>query len=109
MRLFTFLPPFLLVGLFTAATAAHEHNVTLPKNPRINQTPSFTLDELYNLTTAFVEAFMYPNNLAQTASINSTIFSEDVLGRVDVTRTFPGREASPLNSLSIPNVLTPSS
>lgn len=34
---------------------------------------------------------IYPANLEQTASINSTIFSVDVLGRVDATRTFVGR------------------
>lgn len=54
--------------------------------------PNFTFDELYSLTTTFLDAYMYPNNSAQALSINSTLFSEDVIGRVDVTRVFVGRE-----------------
>lgn len=63
-------------------------------DPKVKQTPSFSISELYNLTTVFWDAFMYPNNLAQSQSINSSIFAPDVLGRVDATRTFPGQEVS---------------
>jgi len=35
---------------------------------------------------------MYPNNSIQASKINSTLFSEDVQGRVDLTSTFEGRE-----------------
>lgn len=56
------------------------------------QTPSFTYSQLLNLTTTFFDTFVYPNNGAEAKKINSTLFSEDVLGRVDVTRTFNGRE-----------------
>jgi len=42
--------------------------------------------------TNFLEAFTYPNDTIQTNMINSTLFSEDVQGRVDLTNTFDGRE-----------------
>lgn len=42
--------------------------------------------------TRFADAFMYPNNTAEAAKINSTLFSEDVQGRADLTNTFDGRE-----------------
>ena|ERR1700685_4411428 len=48
----------------------------------------------------FADAFMYPNNTAQAQTINSTLFSENIQGRVDLTSTFDGRE---LNT----EVLTP--
>ncbi|CAC9889094.1 unnamed protein product, partial [Aureobasidium pullulans] len=35
---------------------------------------------------------MYPNNIAQSLAINSTLLSDDVLGRVDATRDYAGRE-----------------
>jgi len=60
-------------------------------NSKVKQTPSFTNAELYNMTRHFFDQFVYPANLKQSASINSTLFSEDVLGRVDATRTFVGR------------------
>jgi hypothetical protein len=40
----------------------------------------------------FADAFMYPNNTAQAQTINSTLFSENIQGRVDLTSTFDGRE-----------------
>ena len=40
----------------------------------------------------FADAFMYPNNTAEAAKINSTLFSENIQGRVDLTSTFDGRE-----------------
>lgn len=35
---------------------------------------------------------MYPNNAVQAKMINSTLFADNVKGRVDVTRTFDGPE-----------------
>jgi hypothetical protein len=35
---------------------------------------------------------MFPNNTIQAATINSTLFSEDIQGRVDLTSNFDGRE-----------------
>lgn len=40
----------------------------------------------------FADAFMYPNNTIEAAKINSTLFSDTVQGRVDLTSTFDGRE-----------------
>ena len=42
--------------------------------------------------TRFVDAFMYPNNTVEASKINSTLFAENVQGRVDLTSTFDGRE-----------------
>ncbi|TVY83101.1 hypothetical protein LSUE1_G005917, partial [Lachnellula suecica] len=36
--------------------------------------------------------FIYPANVEQAKSINSTLLAEDAQGRVDITRTFDGRE-----------------
>ena len=35
---------------------------------------------------------MYPLNIAQASSINSSLLSSDILGRVDATRDYAGRE-----------------
>ena len=49
----------------------------------------------------FADAFMYPNNTAEASKINSTLFAENIQGRVDLTSTFDGRELNtevfPLN------------
>jgi len=84
-----------LTSAMPSASASHNHMAAaLIHDPKVKQTPSFSISELYNLTTVFWDAFMYPNNLAQSQSINSSIFAPDVLGRVDATRTFPGQEVS---------------
>jgi len=84
-----------LTSALPSTSASHAHMATaLVHDPQIKQTPSFSIGELYNLTTAFWDAFMYPNNLAQSEAINSSIFASDILGRVDATRTFPGQEVS---------------
>ena len=49
--------------------------------------------------TRFADAFMYPNNTAEASKINSTLFAENVQGRVDLTSTFDGRE---LNTEALP-------
>ncbi|KAG9647851.1 hypothetical protein KCU95_g9871, partial [Aureobasidium melanogenum] len=56
------------------------------------QTPNFTFNELYNLTNRFLQNHMYPLNIAQSLSINSSLLSSDILGRVDATRDYAGRE-----------------
>lgn len=58
----------------------------------INDEPNFTYDELYKLLANFWDHFIYPADVTQAKAINSTIFSENVEGRIDVTRTFVGRE-----------------
>jgi hypothetical protein len=48
--------------------------------------------EKFGWFTRFADAFTYPNNTIQAKSINSTLFSETVQGRVDATTNFYGRE-----------------
>ncbi|KAI4733353.1 hypothetical protein E4T50_16092 [Aureobasidium sp. EXF-12298] len=56
------------------------------------QTPNFTSSHLYFLTDRFLKNHMYPLNIAQASSINSSLLSSDILGRVDATRDYAGRE-----------------
>lgn len=56
------------------------------------QTPNFTFSELYSLTNRFLTNHMYPLNIVQASSINSSLLSADILGRVDATRDYAGRE-----------------
>ncbi|KAH7153721.1 hypothetical protein DER46DRAFT_663417 [Fusarium sp. MPI-SDFR-AT-0072] len=53
--------------------------------------PKFTYNELWELKTKFWDNFLYPANLEQAKAVNSTLFAENVQGRVGVTRNFPGR------------------
>ena len=83
-----------VVALFASTFALPQDHV-LERRASLNQTsqtPNYTFDQLYNLTIAFMDQFMYPNNVKQAKMINSTILSEDILGRVDATRDFTGRE-----------------
>lgn len=74
--------------------------------------PSFTFEELFHLQNRFWKDFISPanaeqvnplsrlqtvrttvsNQQTQAKAINSTLLSEDVLGRIDITRNFKGRE-----------------
>ncbi|KAL8668880.1 MAG: hypothetical protein Q9168_006512, partial [Polycauliona sp. 1 TL-2023] len=54
--------------------------------------PNFTLPQSWNLNNKFLNSFIYPGNVQEAKSINSTVLAEDVQGRVDITRTFEGRE-----------------
>lgn len=56
------------------------------------ETPDFSFDELWNMTNGFFENFLYPANIVQANSINSTLLAPDILGRIDATRDFAGRE-----------------
>ncbi|KAJ4299836.1 hypothetical protein N0V90_005082 [Kalmusia sp. IMI 367209] len=67
--------------------------------------PNFGYSELLKLQKQFYNRFLYPNNLKEAESINSTVFSEDVQGRVSDTRNFVGRE---LNTEYIFGLFTPS-
>jgi hypothetical protein len=64
---------------------------SMPSPSPINQ-PHYTFDELYNLQVKFFDNFIYPADITQAKSINLTLLAEDVQGRIDVTRTFDGRE-----------------
>ncbi|KAL8687125.1 MAG: hypothetical protein Q9218_006613 [Villophora microphyllina] len=54
--------------------------------------PAFTFNQLWDLNKKFLDNFIYPANTIIAQSINSTLLAEDVQGRVDITRTFDGRE-----------------
>ncbi|CAG8330508.1 unnamed protein product [Penicillium salamii] len=54
--------------------------------------PAFTFDQLWDLQNAFWDSFLYPANLKQTQGNTTTVFTPDVQGRVDITRTFDGDE-----------------
>jgi hypothetical protein len=47
-----------------------------------------------NPTKRFITSLIYPANVVQAKSLNSTLLAEDVIGRVDITGLFPGRELS---------------
>jgi hypothetical protein len=83
----------LTVSLSTAlASLPHQfpkrENSTAAPDP----TPSFTPSELYALQTRLWDNFLYPADVAQAEAINSTLLAEDCQGRIDITRTFTGRE-----------------
>ncbi|KAL8919211.1 MAG: hypothetical protein Q9172_005084 [Xanthocarpia lactea] len=54
--------------------------------------PNFTYTQLWELNKRFSDAFIYPANVKEARAINSTLLADDVQGRVDITRTFDGRE-----------------
>ncbi|KAL7658776.1 hypothetical protein ACMYSQ_001725 [Aspergillus niger] len=54
--------------------------------------PNYTVEELWKLETIFWDNFLYPANVEQMEAINSTLFTQDVQGRVDITRVFNGSE-----------------
>ncbi|MCJ1260720.1 hypothetical protein MMC22_000582 [Lobaria immixta] len=54
--------------------------------------PSFTFEELFHLQNRFWKNFISPANEKQAKAINSSLLAEDVLGRIDITRNFEGRE-----------------
>ncbi|KAL4894472.1 hypothetical protein BDV59DRAFT_200817 [Aspergillus ambiguus] len=54
--------------------------------------PSFTFYELWALENNFWTNFLYPANVKQINATDSSVFAENVQGRVDITRTFDGRE-----------------
>ncbi|KAL9008736.1 MAG: hypothetical protein Q9173_006169 [Seirophora scorigena] len=57
-----------------------------------SQTPTFSFNQLWDLNLKFLDNFIYPADIVQARAINSTLLSEDILGRIDITRTFKGRE-----------------
>jgi hypothetical protein len=64
---------------------------SMPSPGPTNQ-PHYTFDELYYLQVKFFDNFIYLADITQAKSINSTLLADDVQGRIDVTRTFDGRE-----------------
>ena len=53
---------------------------------------SFTFEELFYLNRNFWDAFTFPEDGQQVKAINASIFAPDVVGRVDASRTFHGRQ-----------------
>lgn len=64
----------------------------IARDVRKDQECYFTSKELFEHAVAFANDYLYPNNVAQAESINSTYFAENAVGRIDVTRNFKGRE-----------------
>ncbi|KAL8954220.1 MAG: hypothetical protein Q9183_007260, partial [Haloplaca sp. 2 TL-2023] len=95
----------LLLASFAAAVAVSRHandadgsSLFLRREESANTSsstgaqPIFTFNQLWILQKKFSDSFIYPANVAIAKSINSTLLAENVQGRVDVTRTFDGRE-----------------
>ncbi|KAH7108662.1 hypothetical protein B0J11DRAFT_586837 [Dendryphion nanum] len=82
----------LLAYLAIAALALTQHTAVAqdPTNP--SNAPNLGYYELLRLQKSFWTLFSYPNNVKEAESINSTIFAENVQGRVSDTRNFAGRE-----------------
>ncbi|KAL8962146.1 MAG: hypothetical protein Q9193_001413 [Seirophora villosa] len=87
----------------TLAAVAHAYNIPPPADyPNLtptpanasgsSQTPAFSFEQLWDLNLKFLDNFIYPADIVQARAINSTLLSEDILGRIDITRTFKGRE-----------------
>jgi hypothetical protein len=62
---------------------------SIPSPSPTNQ-PHYTFD--YNLQVKFFDNFIYPADITQAKSINSTLLAEDVQRRIDITRTFDSQE-----------------
>lgn len=56
------------------------------------QPTTFSFSQLWDLNKKFLDNFIYPADAKQAKAINSTLLAEDVQGRIDITRTFDGRE-----------------
>lgn len=78
--------------IFVAAFAGSVIASGLVHEPRYQagaDLPNFKFDELFNMTKHFFDTFIYPANAKEARKINSTLFSEHVLGRVDVCAADP--------------------
>ena len=63
-----------------------------PNTPPDNAAEKANYEQKLGWFIRFADAFMYPNNTVEAAKINSTLFADNVQGRVDMTTTFDGRE-----------------
>lgn len=90
------LPPLslMLLGVWAVPSILAITQPSPVSNTNIDtiEQPYFTLDQLHALTERFWENFIFPANIDQSKSINSSLFAEDVIGRVDAARTFSGRQ-----------------
>ncbi|KAL8726172.1 MAG: hypothetical protein Q9166_006889 [cf. Caloplaca sp. 2 TL-2023] len=93
----TFLLPPLVVAIATSSEVESPGSSILLERQAANPSastlqPTFTFNQLWDLNKKFLDNFIYPANVIVTKAINSTLLAEDVQGRVDITRTFDGRE-----------------
>ena len=74
-----------------------------------SKVPNYTFDQLYKSTTQLFDQMMYPNNVAQSQSVNSTLFAENVVGRIEQVRSFHGRQENTewLFNIFTSNILHP--
>ncbi|KPI37205.1 uncharacterized protein AB675_1461 [Cyphellophora attinorum] len=89
----------MLSGIFTiiiAACALLPSAIARPQSQPYESAsvvaPAPDASHLYNLTRVFFESMIVPNNLVQLKGLNSSIFAEDITGRVSDSRKFLGRE-----------------
>ncbi|KAF9887340.1 hypothetical protein FE257_010335 [Aspergillus nanangensis] len=77
----------ILLLLATAATAAAAAAAVSSADP-----PTFSFDQLWALENNLWTNFLYPANIQQINATDDSVFADNVQGRVDITRTFDGRE-----------------
>ena len=98
-----FLPSILLCLLTVVAAFPGGYSTTPAPAPPQNDL-LHNYQQKWSWFIRFADAFMYPNNTVQAQTINSTLFSENIQGRVDLTSTFDGRE---LNTEVSPSSVSP--
>ena len=88
--------------LFTRIVCAFRRQVVSPSSdPVESDDVCANYKQKHDWFIRFADAFMSPNNTVQANSVNSTLFSQDVQGRVDLTNTFDGRELNTEVPLSL--------
>ena len=76
---------------------SHEHDIEIRDSSdlearTVSEKPAFAYNVLWSLHKTFWDNFIYPANVKQAQSINSTLLAPNVIGRVDITRVFTGQE-----------------
>jgi hypothetical protein len=92
------------LSVMSALAAPHVHQAKRQQSSPPSG-PNLGYSKLYKLQQHFFDRFIYPNNAEEVAKINSTVFAENVQGRVSDTRNFEGRE---LNTEYIFGLFVPS-
>ena len=84
-----YLPDLALCSLALSFLGGMAQSISLPD---LDSQPNYTFDELYNLQVKFFDNYIYPADVTQAMSINSTLLAENIQGRLEMTGTFNGRE-----------------
>lgn len=79
---------FVFIILFHIVGGSPSFSKILPQENRT----LLSHDELFTHYQKFWDAFIFPASSAQLQSINSSLFTEDVVGQADMTRRYIGRE-----------------